>query len=27
MLQSQYDSVTRSGFWMGAAEFKMDGKW
>ncbi|MBN2246086.1 MAG: ferritin family protein [Candidatus Aminicenantes bacterium] len=27
MLQSQYDSVTKSGFWMGAAEFKMDGKW
>ncbi|MFC2166670.1 ferritin family protein [Acidobacteriota bacterium] len=27
LLQSQYDSVTNSGFWLGSAEFKMDGKW
>lgn len=27
MLQAQYDSVTKSGFWLGAAEFQMDGKW
>lgn len=27
MLQAQYDSVTNSGFWLGSAEFKMDGKW
>lgn len=27
LLQSQYDSVTKSGFWLGSAEFRMDGKW
>lgn len=27
ILQSQYDSVTNSGFWMGSADFKMDGMW
>jgi len=27
LLQSQYDSVTGSGFWLGSAEFQMDGKW
>ena len=27
MLQAQYDSVTKSGFWLGSAEFQMDGKW
>jgi rubrerythrin len=27
LLQAQYDSVTHSGFWLGSAEFKMDGKW
>lgn len=27
MLQAQYDSVTNSGFWLGSAEFRMDGKW
>jgi rubrerythrin len=27
LLQSQYDSVTKSGFWLGSAEFQMDGKW
>ncbi len=27
LLQAQYDSVTRSGFWLGSAEFQMDGKW
>jgi len=27
LLQAQHDSVTNSGFWMGGAEFQMDGKW
>jgi rubrerythrin len=27
LLQAQYDSVTGSGFWLGSAEFQMDGKW
>lgn len=27
ILQAQYDSVTHSGFWLGSAEFQMDGKW
>jgi rubrerythrin len=27
LLQAQYDSVTRSGIWLGSAEFQMDGKW
>ena len=27
LLQAQHDSVTRSGFWLGSAEFQMDGKW
>jgi rubrerythrin len=27
LLQAQYDSVTKSGFWLGSAEFQMDGKW
>jgi len=27
LLQAQYDSVTKSGFWLGGAEFQMDGKW
>jgi rubrerythrin len=27
ILQGQYDSVTKSGFWLGSAEFQMDGKW
>jgi rubrerythrin len=27
ILQGQLDSVTRSGFWLGSAEFQMDGKW
>ena len=27
LLQAQYDSVTASGFWLGSAEFQMDGKW
>lgn len=27
MLESQHDSVTKSGFWLGSAEFQMDGKW
>ncbi|MGD9344323.1 MAG: ferritin family protein [Candidatus Aminicenantes bacterium] len=27
LLQAQYDSVSRSGFWLGSAEFQMDGKW
>ena len=27
LLQAQYDSVTESGFWLGSAEFQMDGKW
>jgi len=27
MLEAQHDSVTKSGFWLGSAEFKMDGKW
>jgi rubrerythrin len=27
LLQAQYDSVTHSGFWLGSAEFKMDGQW
>jgi rubrerythrin len=27
LLQAQYDSVTGSGFWLGGAEFQMDGKW
>ena len=27
LLQAQYDSVTNSGFWLGSAEFQMDGKW
>ena len=27
MLESQLDSVTNSGFWLGSAEFQMDGKW
>jgi rubrerythrin len=27
MLQAQYDSVSGSGFWLGSAEFRMDGKW
>ena len=27
LLQAQYDSVTHSGFWLGSAEFQMDGKW
>jgi len=27
LLQSQYDSVTGSGFWLDSAEFQMDGKY
>lgn len=27
LLQAQYDSLTRSGFWLDSAEFQMDGKW
>jgi rubrerythrin len=27
MLEAQLDSVTKSGFWLGSAEFKMDGQW
>lgn len=27
LLQAQYDSVTGSGFWLDAAEFKMDGQY
>jgi rubrerythrin len=27
LLQAQYDSVTKSGIWLGSAEFRMDGKW
>lgn len=27
LLQAQHDSVTKSGFWLDAAEFQMDGKW
>ncbi len=27
ILEGQLDSVTKSGFWLGSAEFKMDGKW
>jgi len=27
LLQAQYDSITHSGFWLGSAEFQMDGKW
>jgi len=27
LLQSQHDSVTKSGFWLDSAEFQMDGKW
>ncbi len=27
LLQAQYDSVTHSGFYLGSAEFQMDGKW
>jgi rubrerythrin len=27
LLQAQHDSVTKSGFWLGGAEFQMDGKW
>jgi rubrerythrin len=27
LLQAQHDSVTGSGFWLGSAEFQMDGKW
>jgi hypothetical protein len=27
LLQAQYDSITSSGFWLGSAEFRMDGKW
>lgn len=27
LLEAQYDSVTHSGFWLGSAEFQMDGKW
>ena len=27
LLQAQHDSVTNSGFWLGGAEFQMDGKW
>jgi rubrerythrin len=27
LLQAQYDSVTGTGFWLGSAEFQMDGKW
>lgn len=27
LLQAQHDSMTRSGFWLGSAEFQMDGKW
>ncbi|NIO49708.1 MAG: hypothetical protein GTN73_09790 [Candidatus Aminicenantes bacterium] len=27
LLQAQHDSVTKSGFWLGSAEFQMDGKW
>jgi rubrerythrin len=27
LLEAQHDSVTKSGFWLGSAEFKMDGKW
>jgi rubrerythrin len=27
MLEAQHDSVTKSGFWLGSAEFKMDGQW
>lgn len=26
LLQAQYDSVTKSGFWLSSAEFQMDGK-
>lgn len=27
LLQAQYDSVAGTGFWLGSAEFQMDGKW
>lgn len=27
LLQAQFDSVNNSGFWLGSAEFRMDGKW
>ena len=27
LLQAQFDSVTKSGIWLGSAEFQMDGKW
>lgn len=27
LLQTQYDSVTGSGFWLDSAEFQMDGKY
>ncbi len=27
LLQAQHDSVTKSGFWLDSAEFRMDGKW
>ena len=27
MLEAQHDSVTKSGFWLGSASFKMDGQW
>jgi len=27
LLQAQHDSVSKSGFWLDAAEFKMDGQW
>ncbi|MGB8952001.1 MAG: ferritin family protein [Candidatus Aminicenantales bacterium] len=27
LLQAQYDSVTRSGFWLDSSEFQMDGKY
>jgi len=27
LLQSQHDSVTKSGFWLDVAEFQMDGKY
>jgi rubrerythrin len=26
LLQAEYDSVTKSGFWFDVAEFRMDGK-
>jgi rubrerythrin len=27
LLEAQHDSVSQSGFWLGSAEFRMDGKW